>query len=120
MNMMGKNGVNGGFHKNNGESSTTRLEAEALCPICEGDDRHFYMLTNGSVILYCEECSAYWLKPENISSRGAVDRYTLEKYFGNISILDLFNEKGKPAAHWATEEEIKKSEWNHIAGILTY
>nr|QZX43960.1 hypothetical protein MarQu_378 [Marseillevirus sp.]WNL50055.1 hypothetical protein MarDSR_016 [Marseillevirus sp.] len=42
------------------------FEEKALCPVCEGDYRHFYKLVNDRVILYCEECSSVWLTPEKI------------------------------------------------------
>lgn len=114
MNMMGKNGLNGDLYKKNGENSETQSLEEALCPLCQGADRHFYKLTNGTIIIYCEECSSYWLDPENISSRGAVNRYGLEKRF-SADICELFDEKGKSAAHWATVKEVQASEWKGLA-----
>ncbi|OJW67358.1 MAG: hypothetical protein BGO68_04225 [Candidatus Amoebophilus sp. 36-38] len=118
MNMMGKNGFHGKDSYNKNEENSNAQSEEALCPICEGDDRYLYKLTNGAIILYCEECSTYWLSPKNIGPRGAVDRYALEEYFNVDSIHVLFSNNGAHPAGLATKKEIRASEWSEIGPIF--
>lgn len=87
---------------------------DILCPICEGDDRHLYKFANQtSLVLYCDECSSFWLKPNNLGCDGACREEVVEKTF-NSSIDDLFNEEGLNPARWAKKEEIENSEWKYV------
>jgi len=118
MNMMSMNGFHGkDSYNKNGEHHKKQMEP-AECPCCQGADRNFCRLANGTIILCCDECFSYWLDPKNINRRGAINRYGLEKYF-NERIDILFSDKGKKPAGQATGEEVEKSEWKNIAEILT-
>jgi hypothetical protein len=87
-------------------------EEETLCPVCKKGQRYFYKLGNEYITLYCDECSSMWLNPNNIGEDGIASDEIMQQTFKGVAVTLLFNLK------WATEKEVKESQWNTIKNPL--
>lgn len=86
-------------------------EQEATCPWCEGGYRYFYKLSNGSIILMCEECNCIWIDPKNIDLNNAIGEKKLKEKLNINESEDLFNQE---LSHWATKTDVQKSKWESV------
>ncbi len=93
------------------EKNKQDQQDEATCPWCEGSYRYFYKLSNGYIILICEECNCMWVDPTKMDLSNAIGESKLKEKFTTNGPEELFDGK---SSGWATKEEAEKSEWKDV------
>lgn len=77
--------------------------ADTECVFCGGGYRYPYMLSNGEIVLLCEECSSVWGDPKNAGWGQGLNDEVLKKMYSVENVDDLFEEG---SSRWLSREEI--------------
>lgn len=73
------------------------------CVFCQGGYRYPFMMSNGEIILLCEECSSIWLDPRQSGwGQGASDKVLRETY--SVDDEEILFEGN---SRWLTERDIR-------------
>ncbi|BCU04008.1 hypothetical protein [Pandoravirus japonicus] len=87
------------------------------CPVCQCDDRTFYVLPNNNIVLVCSECTSVWLDPDRPGWGESADDRALCDRFGVSDADQLFNGMD----HWATRREVLQDrKWRGALGRIGY
>ncbi|AGO82824.1 hypothetical protein pdul_cds_674 [Pandoravirus dulcis] len=78
------------------------MASSAECPVCQYDDRAFYMVPNNNIVLMCNGCTSIWLDPARPGWGEPADDQALCDRFGVSDVDQLFN----GTDHWATRREV--------------